>query len=382
MILYAHKVSTLLTSAAVFSSLATPSIKIFYPSSTVNLLPIFLFLIAISCVGMLRFSNGRLIVLTLWSVFFMVFSLGAMFTGFYFPTDDLIRLITLYMLGSFAALTSSYSSFNGATFYFFLWGTFLALMQLVTGINLSRDLGQHYLTLSFPIGCAAFYAARAFYVRSDPMRLRIFYAGCFFLNFAAIATLLARSPLVFAAIFAVFLVLVLIVFSGSFFSSLKVICLCVILALMSAAIFQIFPASDVFSFHQLSRFDLSSGGLGQEPRMQGFYIPALDYIQQRPLFGWGLGSSEALFGNYPHNIFLEVLTIGGLSLFIPFISIIFIFFVVIIRALRTRPLDGQIVGGIGILIYTFLQFNTSFSILSSYMLMVPLISFVSFAWRP
>lgn len=304
-----------------------------------------------------------------------------MSSDFFVPTEDAIKLVTLFLLGALSILAANYCSFVSGAFAFFCWGTFLALVQLLVGISLSRDLGQHYLTLSLPLGCAAFYSARFLYVSEDTKSKRLFFSACFFINVAAIGTLLARSPIVFAAIFLIFLVAALIVWSRTALSALQIIGVTAIGGLIFYILLSYSSFIDIFTFRQLSRFDFFNGGVGQESRMDLYYIPALSYIQEKPLSGWGLGSSLFLYGSYPHNIFLEVLSIGGLLLFSPFAAIILIWLGALICAFRIRPLDGPMIAGIGIQIYTFLQFNTSFDLLSSYILMVPLLTLVSLNLR-
>lgn len=368
-------------SVAVFSSLAVPSLKIFYSSSALNFLPLIMFMIGILSSSGLKLRRVQILILSLWSIFFVILAQTIISSEFFISSEDFIKTIVLYLLGFLSIITANYSSFCRATFIFFCWGTFLAILQLTIGINLSRDMGQHYLTLSFPIGCSAFYASRFFFVYRDSKKLRLLYALCFFLNFAAIGTLLARSPIVFAGIFAIFLVFALFVLSKTVFSALKVLFFTSLVSIIFLLLIQFLFNNEIMSLRQMARLDLSSAGASDESRLQLYYLPALEFFIQRPLLGWGLGSSDFLFGSYPHNIFLEVLTIGGLLLFTPFLMLLMFFLKNLFVVLRSRPLIGELMGGLGVLLYAFFQFNTSFDLLSSYILMVPLLSFVSLDLR-
>lgn len=52
------------------------------------------------------------------------------------------------------------------------------------------------------------------------------------------------------------------------------------------------------------------------------YIRSLELFLQSPIWGHGIGIYGDIYGTYPHNLFLQILTEGGIILFIPIATII------------------------------------------------------------
>lgn len=51
------------------------------------------------------------------------------------------------------------------------------------------------------------------------------------------------------------------------------------------------------------------------------YIYGYDMILKSPIWGNGIGAFDIIYGEYPHNIFLQVLCEGGIALLIPFVYV-------------------------------------------------------------
>jgi O-antigen ligase len=236
---------------------------------------------------------------------------------------------------------------------------------------MNRELGQHYLTVSLPIGVAMAYSLR-FLFSSDAFKIRLLYLSAFVLLFYSLSTLLSRSVYIFALFIFCFFLLAYIFFS----KNTKILKKFIIgfFVIIFSLVF-IYFVLEMIEFRQAYRIVRLLEGAENEPRYET-YLRALGYIIEKPIFGWGTNSSSLLFGNYPHNFSLEVLVSGGIVLFFPILFLLSLYFYKVIKLLRHDSSNPNLLGFLASSLFFFLQWNTSFDLTTSYIFISTIMLFI------
>ncbi|MCL2845038.1 MAG: O-antigen ligase family protein [Chitinivibrionia bacterium] len=246
----------------------------------------------------------------------------------------------------------------------FIWGILLAVWQLTIGIPTSREFGQHYLTVSLPIGAALAYSLSILFCCSSQIWKKIFYTSGSLLLLLAITTLLSRSGIIFPLLVGFLFIAGNIAFNNKIKLSNKLYI--IMFAILVVVFFAIFIMPSV-ELQQLNRLTRLTENTSTEPRIVG-YKRAIHLILQRPFLGYGTGSA---FGHgstffYFHNIFLDVFVMGGFVALVPFLLFVFNYFSDLIYIFRKYSHNPAIVGFAAASFMFFLQFNTSFSFKNAY----------------
>jgi O-antigen ligase len=255
----------------------------------------------------------------------------------------------------------------------FFWGLFLALWQLVWGININAELGQHYLTVSMPIGAALAISLRFLFIADDKFFHRFFFFVSFAVIILSLSTLLSRSVFVFNILILLLFLIYFMFFSASVSLKAKTYAFLSMFMIFFIVSFYIW---DLIEFRQLYRIMQLLEDTSEEPRY-ATYLRTLTYIADTPLAGHGLNSYNFLTGRlYPHNIFLEILFFGGFLLLLPFLLLVVFYIKCLNAGLKLCFKDPYIFGSIGMSIFFFLQFNTSFSLSGSYIAIGAIVLFI------
>lgn len=363
----------LLGALGVFSLVSTPSIKIFIYSDMVNAVSLLILLCsaALAKPNSLRLTRARLSLLASWLLYILLI-LVFYLNGSYFDSNSLHKLIYLFVSVLVVVLVGNYSVLNLSGWLLFAWGFFIAIFQMLVGFDLSKELGQHYLTISTPIGLSICFAVRALFDVGDRGRVRWLTFFSIPVMVLALLTTHSRSGILFPS--AIFMVMFVLYFS--FASNVKrSSSLSILLSLAFLAVVFYLLSSDI-KFVQYERLERLFNSLSSEPRMADYYLKALDYISKRPWMGYGTNSSYELYGNYPHNIFLEILTYGGILLLLPFLTVVIIYCGATVRAIRKFHRVPGIFAYLAATIFLFLMWNVSWGIYSSYIFLVPMCLFI------
>lgn len=116
------------------------------------------------------------------------------------------------------------------------------------------------------------------------------------------------------------------------------------------------------SYNRLFSF-VSSEGINMEgsSNRDDFYSSSLKLFNDRPVFGYGFFGTVKHLGNfYPHNLFLELLLHGGISLLVVSVFVLFVFISKLNQILKVRR-DEEVI--LIVVVYVFLMLMVSSSYL-------------------
>jgi O-antigen ligase len=347
----------------IFLSLSIPSLKLLYSTPLLNIFCLAGLTLVVLLKLRVSLEYERKLLFVLWSAFSLLFFLLTLYGDYEKKLSYFLEMIYLFMMVLSIIALSNYNMLKAVGQMVFLWGMFIAIWQLVVGIKVSHEAGQHYLTVSMPLGAALAYTTRFFFASNDRLIKRLLFAASFVVIFLALGTLLSRSAFIYNA-------LILILFSLSYLFINRSVSTLRKLFSVAALLFSIFIVYTNFSekieLRQINRLANLLENADSESRMKDKYLPAMDYISTKPFLGYGVGASEGLYGNYPHNIFLEILSIGGIILLLPFSVMVFIFLKVGFAILKRHLDNPHLVGASAFSLFFFLQFNSSFPLVNAY----------------
>jgi len=365
---FAYLCRTLLPAVSMFLLFSIPSLKLIHSSNIINLGVsglLFVSLIVNYKSNLRKFRSLCFVILFFYffiktiqllnSADILVNPIGYLSFGLLELIDFVYLLIIFFIIAYLANL----DRLRMAGVLIFFWGIILAVWQLSVGIPTDRDLGQHYLTISMPVGAALAYSLSIAFCCSIKVWKRLFYVAAGLLLFFAIASLLSRSGMIFPLVVVFFFIVGSMVFNKGMKLSNKIFVLLFIGIIL--VLFFVFIVPTV-EFQQLDRLMRIAENISDEPRIR-LYMEAMDLILQRPIFGYGTGSA---FGHYYHNIFLDILVMGGLVLFVPFFIFVVSYFCCLKNILKYKLHDSKLIGFAAASLMLFMQFNTSFSFRNAY----------------
>lgn len=335
----------------IFVLLSIPSLKLVYSSTLINAIPLLLLSAARLLILSRPLSTAAIQALVLWLAFSVaLLSTGVMDAG---DTKTIAKYAYHIVAVCLVILVASRSVMIGVGHLLVVWGAFIALWQLTLGVPTDRELGQHYLTVAMPMGAAIAYAS-ASVLLCTRIRHLLLWLALIALLLLALSTLTARAALLFS-------------FSAS--KQLVIVVGWLIAAPIIAAV-----AIRYIKFDQTQRMTRLFTQWESEPRMQK-YLDAFSYIGERPLLGYGFGSSERLFGNHPHNLFLEIMTHGGVVLLLVFVPLLILFARSFWRMARLSDTSRHTVSFAAVAVFFFLQWNVSFPFSGAYIPIAALLLF-------
>ncbi len=355
---YGQELSDLLTGFIIFILVSAPSLKFFFFTSVWNVLSVLL----ISVVFILR--RGKIlkqdgIAIYLFVILFTFLILSAILSLFrHLSLEAFIKYIVLLIITLSLPLFINLKSIRNGLFLVCCWGVFLAVLRLLGRITLNRELGQTYLTLGLPIALAIlisfyylFFSKRTF--------IKVLNLIVILLCYKSLFTLLGRAPVLFSST-VIILYLLFISLNRVRYLSIKKIALLVI-----PLIVIIFAFNNIIPSGLKHRIINLGHSLNEENRIELVYKPAFKAIKSNPI-GYGLDSTFDIIGNYPHNIFLEILLSAGIPGFLSFLLIVILFIHAGFDFFKQKTI---ILAFTFITLYLFFVWNVSFNLSSAYALL-------------
>lgn len=363
---------------AVFTVVNTPSLKLLTgPTPLVNLATVGLLAAAVLLrllrTRRLRYSRAglwlfsALALVYLWTVLPELLLIRT--SGFAFAYEALrfLYVLIVFFLIVISARKDDVRAFLTLQVF---WGVLVAALYLVGLLTYSTTEGQHYNTVTLPIGLASL-ALIGRLLRGGVVgvtrHLLVFLA----LGISAVAliNLPGRSPYIFAPlILAVYALLQ----GTSIRERLRGIAsvLATVAAVVGGvwALIQYYGIS--FSNFLMYRLEHLAYRVDSGVRVE-IYRTTLHHALEKP-FGYGFGTFKEVTGIiYPHNLILEVLFSGGIvSALIVIVAFVTVG-VAAVRRLRNVD-DADTAPAIFVLAYLFLTFMVSYSLADSYMLFAAL----------
>lgn len=373
------RIFSILASLGIFLIISTPSIKIFFYSNFINALGIITFIVFSLFNIRTYYSLTDLLLIICWSAFSILLIVGFV-NGGYFDFFVLVKYVYLILI-VFTLLftyTSRYTSFLIKILV--SWSLVLSLYEIFIGFNLDREYGQHYLTVATPIGAGVSLLLCMQLSKGLTLNERISLALISMVLILGVLNTHSRSALIFPALTFLLVGAFYIVFSKSLGFKSRLLGVGGMAALFSIIAFAIYYFD--IEITQYDRIQRLLTGFNDEPRIATYYLTAMTNISESPIFGYGTNSSVALYGNYPHNIFFEILTFGGVILLFPFLIILFIFtlkFRCLINRVDRSPTSFAL---FGLSFYFFLLWNVSWGVDTSYMFLIPMLMSIALIQDP
>lgn len=361
---FIYLISLRFESFSIFFLLSIPSIKLIYSSSIINFIPFFILAVCFLIKKSINVTNFKKKLILYWSIFtFFIFFF--FINGLYLDSlETIIKYLFLYFSVLLIIITVSYKHLVCVNLYLIIWGVFLSIWQIVSGIPTQSELGQHYLTVSLPIGVALSNSLVVLiYGQNINKTKRFIYLLLTLVTFFSLTTLLSRSAIIFPIVILLLCSILILLFSkrSGFFK--RVFYILFLLVLFQTSYTYLIESVE---FRQMNRLISTLGSPEKEYRIDRLYEPAINFIQNSPIIGYGTNSSKFLLGYYPHNIFLEVLLTGGVFLLSIFLIFIFKFIYYFFKTIIYLRENVILLGFSSSALFFLLQWNTSFDLTVSY----------------
>jgi len=358
-------INKIIVTIAIFTLISAPSIKIFYSSVIINLIPLFFLLFYyFTNINNLfkRKSNKKAIFV--YSISIVVFLLYFLF-GRYSVIDADVLFRYTFLITVLFLLSSLVDFVNKKMLIGMIisWAILISTLKLFEKLSYSSDLGQTYLTVGLPMGAGLtaslillFFSKKKFFSYE-----KILILICSGIILTGLLFSRGRSNLLYPLFVFVFTVGGAILYNKSF--RLKYLFFISLILFFAVS----FITSNAYNsdFTSLNRLSASSVDISEEDRLMK-WTKSFDYILDYPFFGYGVDSSYYLIGNYPHNIFIELALSFGIPVFILFFIFIMKYLIAYIRqfSIEKMSLEMLCIGAIGM--YFFVSWNTSFDLGTSY----------------
>lgn len=348
----------------------TPSIKVvFYSTELVNIFGAAL-LLFISILRLVREKHIKLNNVKLISLITIILLWLVLLTSVYWSPDiisfkNLSQYLSVFLISICIILFSKTEDINHFLKMQIIWSSIIVILHMTGGINIDRSLGQHYLTVGFPIGIGLTIIGGSIIrsVNLQERRKTLFFTILFVIFLLALTSIKGRSPVIMsmATMFLFWLIYTYKQRKNRF----KNILIILTTGLVSSIVFLQYASEQ-----WLTRMTRLTETTQEEPRVF-IYKQALSFIKDSPSLGYGLGSYNYFTGiNYPHNIFLEITFYSGVVGLILFVCFLFIFLKSAIHALNKNNIE--IITLSMIATFCLLVWNVSYSLSSSYILFVSL----------
>ncbi|OJF94714.1 O-antigen ligase [Alkalibacterium sp. 20] len=356
--------TSLLFSFFVSLTLNLPSVKLFYSSALLNVIAF----AGIFSVGFYRtyFIENDVIALR-WNELKILFYFFLMWLSLLFVTwirnPFEMNIANLIQYGLIIGFTAGIFFFLNKEdlpkifIYQIIWGLFIAALEATIRIPKSRALGQHYLTSGVPIALTIVMLFAYNYYKRD-IKTFIWSSPIFFVLFSGVTSLSGRSPIILSLL----VPLLIVLFHVSTQRNLKKKLMSFVIVLISTA-FIVYVLSQTLPPGVINRLIRVIADIESEPRLE-VYFATIDTIIENP-FGVGFNYTNEFDIFYPHNIFLEIILVGGVFALIP---VSLLFFALLKSFNRIFRLRLTSVIWFGLLTFIFLTWNISFSLSSTYIL--------------
>ncbi|GLO67574.1 O-antigen ligase family protein [Oceanobacillus kimchii] len=355
------KLVSLLFVVSLVTLINAPTLKIILISSEViNIIGISLIVVT----GSLKlFLNEKIvlnksIIITLISIwcFWIILLASTYWSPVVLDLKNLFKYLSVFIISFIILLTSEKKDARLFIVFQLIWSLYIAILNLSLGIQVDSSLGQHYLTVGFPIGIGLVISTGLLinYINNKQSKYKIIFMILFFILFlVSLINLSGRSP-VFMSIAVILLTwLMYIVLNKK--KRLRNLLLLIIVTI--SGYFLIIKAADTV---WINRFQDLLESTEDEPRWL-IYKNTLNLIQQNPIKGYGLDSySSVASGTYPHNIFLEVMFYGGFSALIFLVIIIINFLINMLRVIKNKDFESITISMIAL--YSLFIWNFSYSL--------------------
>lgn len=353
----------LLTTLATFVLVSIPSIKLFFSTPIINLIPLLLFGLVYLSIYNSSLSpkyniKGYYVIVVL---LFFTFCVGVYF-----------------VLGSYSEI--SLASFFDYFYYFcilyfivllspnvdpklflklvIIWALFLAFYNLTIGFSLDRTKGQNYLTYGLPVG-AGLTAGLVSIIGSKNWRERKPFLLISAFLFVGLLVSRGRASLIFPILTSTIYLLTTI-FYGRGDKWKKILIFVCFGLFFYAGVLLLLQFSVELTL--LNRLEATSSDDREEPRM-AIWVKTVELISENFL-GYGVNSYQKLIGSYPHNIFLESLLSFGIFGFLIILVLACMFLYSLIKSVSKQDMLTVKLGFLGL--YFFLCWNISYDLTTSY----------------
>lgn len=190
------------------------------------------------------------------------------------------------------------------------WGAILSLMA----INIDGILqGRNYAPLSMPLGASLVCCFALIFLNQSSLISKICWASVFLINLKVLVSWPGRASILFPVMIISFYLI--FVFTPKIFSSLITLNKARLFKFITILIFLMFWGfyllTNLSSEILESRLTRLFTNVSEEPRIV-IYRDTFQTILDKPLFGHGLHTYQAIFKSIPHNIFLEVWVCAGI----------------------------------------------------------------------
>lgn len=145
--------SSVLAGSGAFLVIASPSLKLLHSSSSINVLGLILLLVAALVLPHRTLEQQRRLLALIWLLIGTALVSG-MLRGVGLDGPSIVRYLYLVAVVFLLILVMNRASTAWLVGFLAGWSLFLGVWQLTAGVPTDRALGQHYLTVSMPIGAA------------------------------------------------------------------------------------------------------------------------------------------------------------------------------------------------------------------------------------
>lgn len=354
-------VYSLIFSFLIFLALNIPSIKILYSTPVINVVAF----IGIIGVGVFRtFSTKKdevpmiriRFLIAFYVIWIMLLIPSLLNISNVFSFGDLMQYLAVMLVVTGVILFIDKRDIPRILYFQVLWAIFLSVTHLTVGINLSRELGQHYLTLGLPLAAGIVCAFAFLFYLKTKLIYNIGLILSIYLSMTVLISLNGRSPLLLSVLVPVMIILISLFTERNVLKRMKkVLGIIVVGGPVGYLIYKKVSESNLFN-----RLNQALDSLEDEPR-NAIYNKSIDLIKETPL-GHGL-RPDVFYTTYPHNIFLEIGVSGGVIALLSFITFMVFMLTKIVRGIK---IGTYALATSSLTLVFFLTWNLSYDLTSSY----------------
>lgn len=347
---------------AVFFLVSAPSLKLLGVGNAPNLLALVCLVLNVIFSGRMVISRRRYHIMVWVGLILVMLFLASVPVASLWTGKLLFKFIFLLAVLILLPLSFNINCVPYLIFLLSLWAAFLSWWQILYGVPMSREIGQNYLTLSMPIALSLSLMQGLVFFSKSSIGIKVLALGSTLLNLMALSTIISRSGLIHPAIVFIGSMSLLIFVSRNLTLGKKLIYLTGVVLTLALGLYYAINYMDwaaMYRIQHLSDIDDQSRTI--------IYNKSMGYIAGAPWMGYGIPMIPILYdGVYPHNIFLEVMVSGGILPLLLMIGFVINFLRNYLVCFRSNLTDINCVALFTGAMFLFLQWNTSFSFLDSY----------------